>query len=355
MKALEFALIYLVPVSVIIGLVSGNLFIFLTPLLVFELVPLLDLILVKNTANASDDQAPALSASPIYRLIFWGCVPLQVAMVVWGGYVAAHWSLSVEELIGFTVSMGICSAVMGITVAHELAHREKGSLEHLLSKIMLGTVLYAHWGMDHVIGHHQSLGTPEDPSTAKLGESLYQFLPRSVSGGFNRIWSIEAARQEQKRRPVWNSKKPMVTVQLGQVALIIGFALLFGAAGFFYFICQALAAIGLLETINYIGHYGLVREIADDGGYAPIAPHHCWNSGNRVTNRFLFNLQRHADHHAHPGRHYQLLRHHQQSPQLPAGYAAMVLLALVPPLWRSIMDHRVNDTSIQKIMYRPDN
>jgi alkane 1-monooxygenase len=268
--------------------------------------------------------------------------------------VAAHWSLSVEVLIGFTFSMGISSAVMGITVAHELAHREKGSLEHLLSKILLGTALYAHWGMDHVIGHHQSLGTPEDPSTAKWGESLYQFLPRSVSGGFNRIWSVEAARQEQKRRPVWNFRNPMVTVLLGQVALMIGFALVFGAAGFFYFVCQASVAIGLLETINYIGHYGLVREIADGGGYAPIAPYHCWSAGNRVTNRFLFNLQRHADHHAHPGRHYQLLRHHPQSPQLPAGYAAMVLLALVPPLWRSIMDNRVNDASIQKVTIRPD-
>jgi alkane 1-monooxygenase len=354
MKALEYALIYLVPISVIIGLISGNLFIFLTPLLVFGLIPLLDLIIAKDTANPPDDQAPALSASPIYRLIFWGCVPLQVVMVVWGGYVADHWSLSVEELIGFTLSMGICSAVMGITVAHELAHREKGSLAHLLSKIVLATVLYAHWGMDHVIGHHQSLGTPDDPSTAKLGESLYQFLPRSVSGGFNRIWSVEAVRQQRKRRPVWNFRNPMITVLLGQVALMIGFALVFGAAGFFYFVCQALVAIGLLETINYIGHYGLVREIADNGGYAPIAPHHCWSAGNRVTNRFLFNRQRHADHHAHPGRHYQLLRHHQHTPQLPAGYVAMVLLALIPPLWRSTMDNRVNDASIQRIMYRPE-
>jgi len=355
MKALEYALIYLVPVSVIIGLMSGNLFIFLTPMLVFGMIPLLDLIIAKDAGNSPADQVPALSTSTIYLPILWGCVPLQMGMVVWGGYVAAHWSLSVEEFIGFTLSMGICSAVIGITVAHELAHREKGSLENRLSKIMLATVLYAHWGMDHAIGHHQNLGTPEDPSTARLGESLYQFIPRSISGGFNRIWSVEAVRQEQKRRPVWNSRNPMVAVLLGQAFLMIGFALVFGVAGFFYFICQALIAIGLLETVNYIGHYGLVREITDDGGYAPIAPHHCWNAGNRVTNRFLFNLQRHSDHHTHPDYHYQRLRHHQHTPQLPAGYAAMVLLAMIPPLWRSTMDNRVNDASIQRIMYHPDN
>lgn len=354
MKVLEYGLIYLVPFSVVIGLMSGNLFIFLTPLLVFGLIPLIDLFIAKDIENPTADQEPALSRNPIYHLIFWGCVPLQMIMVVWGGHVAAHWSLSVEELIGFTLSMGICSAVMGVTVAHELAHTEKGSLGYLCSKIVLATVLYAHWGMDHVIGHHQELGTPEDPSTARLGESLYHFLPRSISGEFNRIWSIEAARQEQKRRPVWNFSNPMVTVLLGQVVLLIGIALAYGVPGFFYFVCQAMIAIFLLETINYIGHYGLVRETASDGRYADIAPHHSWNAGNRLTNRFLFNLQRHADHHAHPGRHYQLLRHHAHSPQLPAGYAAMVLLALIPPLWRSTMDNRVSTTSIQRLLAHTD-
>ncbi|WP_419658141.1 AlkB: alkane 1-monooxygenase [Desulfosarcina variabilis str. Montpellier] len=354
MKALEYALIYLVPVSVIIGLMSGNLFIFLTPLLVFGLVPLLDLAFAKDIDNPTADQAQALSGNLIYRLVFWGCVPLQVVMVVWGASVATEWSLSVEELIGFTLSMGISSAVMGLTVAHELAHREKGSLEYLLSKIVLATVLYAHWGMDHVIGHHQDLGTPKDPSTAKMGESLYHFLPRSISGGFNRIWSIEAARQEQKRRPVWNLNNPMVTVLLGQVVLLIGIALAFGAPGFFYFVFQAMIAVCLLETVNYIGHYGLAREIASDGRYEDVAFHHSWNAGGRLTSRFLFNLGRHSDHYAHPGRHYQLLHHHAHSPQLPAGYPAMVLLALVPPLWRSTMDNRASNSSIQRLLARPE-
>lgn len=354
MKALEYALIYLVPVSVIIGLMSGNLFIFLTPLLVFGLIPLLDMTIAQDTQNPTADQVQALSGNPIYRLVFWGCVPFQVVMVVWGASVAAEWSLSVEELIGFTLSMGICSAVMGLSVAHELAHRGKGSLDYLLSKVMLATVLYAHWGMDHVIGHHQELGTPKDPSTAKMGESLYHFLPRSISGGFNRIWSIEAARQEQKRRPVWNLKNPMVTVLLGQMALLIGIALAFGAPGFFYFFFQAIIAVGLLETVNYISHYGLAREIASDGRYEDIAFHHSWNAGGRLSSRFLFNLGRHTDHHAHPDRQYQLLHHHEHSPQLPAGYPVMVLIALVPPLWRSTMDNRVSNTSIQRLLARSE-
>ncbi len=352
MKALEYALIYLVPVSMVLGLMSGNLFVFLTPLLVFGVLPLLDLIIAKTTTPSPPTSAP--SSSPIHALIFWSCVPLQLIMVIWGAYVVSHWSLSVEELIGFSLSVGICSAVMGITVAHELAHRERGGLEHLLSKIVLATVLYAHWSMDHVIGHHPHLGTPEDPSTAKLGESLYQFLPRSISGGFNRIWRIEAAHQEQNHRPVWNFRNRMVTVLFGQWILLIGVALAFGGVGLFYFIFQALIAVCLLETANYIGHYGLVRENTADGRYAAIAPHHCWDAGNRLSNRFLFNLQCHADHHVHPDRYYQRLRPTPESPQLPAGYAAMVLLAMIPPLWRSTMDDRANNSSIQRLLAHPN-
>jgi alkane 1-monooxygenase len=355
MKAFEFGMIYLIPLSVIAGLILGNLFIFLTPVFVFGLIPLLDAIIGRDTVNPPDERAPALSRNPLYRLLTWGCVPLQVGLVIWGGAVASNWSLSVEEFLGFTLSMGICSAAMGITVAHELAHRESGSLEHLLSKILLSTVLYVHWGVDHVIGHHQQMATPDDPSTARLGESVYHFLPRSVSGGFNRAWTIEAVRQENKGRPVWNSRNPMVRGLSGQVALLVGFALIFGPAGFFFFVCQALVAIALLEIVDYIGHYGLVREIAADGHFVPPATHHTWNAGNRLTNRFLFNLQRHSDHHAHPGRHYQLLRLHEQSPQLPTGYAGMVLMALIPPLWRSIMDKRIGDASALKIVHRPDN
>jgi alkane 1-monooxygenase len=146
----------------------------------------------------------------------------------------------------------------------------------------------------------------------------------------------------------------MVTILLGQVVLLIGIALIYGAKGFFYFVCQAMIAVLLLETINYIGHYGLVRETASDGRYADIAFHHSWNAGGHLSSRILFNIQRHADHHTHPDREYQVLRHYEHSPQLPAGYPAMVLLALVPPLWRSTMDSRASNTSIQRLLARPE-
>lgn len=344
MKAFPYALVYLVPLSVIVGLKLGGWFTLLAPVVVFGLIPLLDILIGLDTVNPTDEEEAALSEARSYRLLTWGCLPVQVALVLWGGHVVAHRVLSTGELIGFTLSVGISSGVLGINIAHELSHRVNERLEPLLSRIMLSTVLYMHWGLEHVVGHHRRVATTEDPATARIGESVYAFLPRTIFGGFVSAWEFEAARQKKKGRPLWHYRNKVVSTLAVEAALIVAMALAFGPVGLVYFLVQALVAVVLLEIINYIEHYGLVREKAEDGRYAPVQPRHSWNSSNRVTNLFLFNLQRHSDHHYKPGRRYQLLRHHDQSPQLPTGYAGMVLLAVVPPLWRSVMDERARQS-----------
>jgi alkane 1-monooxygenase len=200
-------------------------------------------------------------------------------------------------------------------------------------------VSYLHWGIEHVSGHHRRAATPEDPATARYGEALPAFLVRSVTGSFVSAWRIEVARNERRgRSPLGNRVLWGVVVSCG-LTLAIGLAL--GPKAVAFFLAQSAVAIVLLETINYVEHYGLERRQIRPGVYERVTPLHSWNSSQRLTNTLLFNLQRHSDHHAHAARPYYQLRHYPESPQLPTGYAGMALLAMVPPLWRRVMNPRV--------------
>lgn len=116
---------------------------------------------------------------------------------------------------------------------------------------------------------------------------------------------------------------------------------LFGPALIPFVLIQAVYGISLLETVNYLEHYGLLRRKTATGRYERCTPEHSWNSDHLVTNLFLYHLQRHSDHHANPTRRYQTLRSLDGAPNLPSGYASMITLAYLPPLWRRVMDKRV--------------
>ncbi len=340
---LSFALVYLVPVSVAAGYWMGGAFTFLTPVFVFGVVPVIDLIIGVDVRNPAEDEIDRLERMRAYRVLTWGCAPLQVLVVLWGAHVVSGGMPTLTELVGFTVSTGVSSGILGINVAHELIHRVNHRFEPLLGKIMLITVFYAHWGQEHVVGHHRYVATPEDPATARLGESYYAFWPRTVIGGFKKAWEFAAARMEKQGRPVWHPGNPIVVLLVVQAALLVFVGLFYGLPAAVFLVAQGIIAFSLLEIVNYIEHYGLSRQQIGNGRYEPVKPRHSWNSSNWLTNRFLFNLQRHSDHHYKPGRRYQLLRHHDEGPQLPTGYAGMVVLAAIPPLWRYVVDRRVEN------------
>jgi len=335
---LSFSLVYLVPVSVVAGSLLGGGFTFLTPVFVFGVVPVLDILIGWDVRNPNDTEAGELERRREYRWLTWCCAPLQAAVVFCGAYVVSRGILSPLETAGFTVSVGISSGILGINVAHELVHRVNEKFEPVLGKIMLWTVLYGHWGDEHITGHHRWVATPVDPATARLGESYYGFWPRTVTGGFKSAWRFSLEKMGKKGRPVWHPVNPVMITLAAEAVLLVVIGLLFGVAGLLFFAVQSVIAFSLLEIVNYIEHYGLVRKETGPGQYEPVRPYHSWNSSNWLTNRFLFNLQRHSDHHYKPARRYQVLRHHDVSPQLPTGYAGMILLAVVPPLWRIIMD-----------------
>jgi len=341
MNVLSFSMVYLVPITVYLGYWLGGIYTFTTPFLVFGIGPVLDFIIGRYTRNPSEEAEKKLESDNRYKMLTIFCVPVQLAVFFWGAYVVSYGDLSPLEIIGLILSVGVSSDVLGLSAAHELAHRINVKFEPMLSKILYGTVLYIHFGLEHVVGHHNRVATPEDPATARLGESFYAFLPRTVFGGFNSAWEFEAGRMKKQNQPAWNMRNPMVAGLLAQAAVTVLFAAVFGGMGIFYLLAQSFIAISLVENANYVVHYGLLRKEIAPGKYEPVQPWHSWNSSNWLSNHFLFNIQRHSDHHYNAGRRYQLLRHYDDVPQLPTGYAGMIVLALIPPLWRKIMDPRV--------------
>ena len=274
----------------------------------------------------------------LYRYVTWGMVPVLAALVLWAGGRVASGDLSWLEMIGLTLSTGLATGGAGITTAHELTHQRR--FERGLAGVLLALVHYMHFGIEHVRGHHIHVGTPQDPVTAKRGESFYAFLPRALTGSWTSAWHIEADRLRRKDLTRWSWHNRMLRYAAITLALHGLAGLLWGWTGVAFFFAQGVIAVLQLECINYVEHYGLCRREISPGVYEPQAARHSWNANHRLSNASLFNLPRHADHHLYAGRRYQILRHVDGAPQLPAGYAAMILLALVPPLWRRVMDPR---------------
>jgi alkane 1-monooxygenase len=241
--------------------------------------------------------------------------------------------------IGLLLSLGVITGGVGITVAHELGHK-RSRLDQMLARVLLISVGYLHFLVEHNRGHHARVATRDDPASARFGETFYRFYPRTVVGSWRSAWDLEAERLHRLGLGFWHPRNQMLWAILGPLLLAAGCFLVAGSLGLILFVGQAIVAFSLLELVNYIEHYGLERRPRGDGFYEKVDIHHSWNASESLTNYLLFNLQRHSHHHAHSITPYQALRHFDESPQLPTGYAGMILLALIPPLWKWVMDPR---------------
>ena len=319
----------------------ADLFAWMTFAYVYGLVPVLDLVVGKDRNNPEDNALHALSEDRFYRFLTYLCVPLvalSVGLGAWG--LAAFDVLGPLGQIGWIVSHGLIGGALGINAAHELVHKNT-RLERSLGDALLAMVCYSGFRIEHLRGHHVHVSTPEDRSSARYGQSLFHFLPRAVVGNVRAAWRLERERLARRGASVFSLKNELIVGYACSAAIAIGLTIAFGAAGLIFFVGQSLVAILTLETVNYLEHYGLERERLDTGRYERTDHRHSWNSNYLLTNMLLFQLQRHADHHEFPARRYQVLRHIDDSPQLPAGYATMMLLAWCPPVWRRVMDPRV--------------
>lgn len=342
MRVGSFFLVFLIPALVVAGLLGGSWWSGAAIAFVFGLVPMLDGWIGRDTHNNSANTAHARAFDA--PLFLW--VVVQLGVMAW--WIAAAASAPVDgALVLATLSVGLMSGGIGITVAHELMHRSS-RFERGVAEVLMSTVSYTHFCIEHVYGHHRHVATPLDAASSRLGESVYRFLPRTLVGGLISAWSIEAERMRRNGQAVFSARNRMLRYGAVQVVLYATLLATLGVTAAVLWATQAVIAMLLLEVINYVEHYGLARRELSPGRYERVAPRHSWNSSHRVTNWLLFNLQRHSDHHYLASRPYDLLRHYDDVPQLPAGYATMVMVALVPPLWRRVMDPRVAAVQLQE-------
>ncbi|ORW22252.1 alkane 1-monooxygenase [Mycolicibacter nonchromogenicus] len=331
---------------------AAQLPLYIGPILLYVLLPALDLWIGADGQNPPDEVMAALENDKYYRYATYAYIPFQYASAIFGAYLFTAsdlgWlgfdgSLGWLGKIGVALTTAIVAGV-GINTAHELGHK-KESLERWLAKITLAQVCYGHFYVEHNRGHHVRVATPEDPASARFGETFWEFLPRSTFGGIRSAWELEAQRIRRTGKNPWNPQTWADNDVLNALAMSVLFwgvmIAVFGVALLPYVLINAVYGSSLLEAVNYLEHYGLVRQKQASGRYERCTPQHSWNSDHMVTNLFLYHLQRHSDHHANPTRRYQTLRSFSDSPNLPAGYGALIGVTYFPPLWRKLMDHRV--------------
>jgi len=260
-------------------------------------------------------------------------VPVQLGVIVWSVTQAGE-GLNFAAL---ALAAGITTGVFGVLAAHELVHNPK-PMSQLFGVAMLSGMSYRHFRIAHVFGHHRMAATDQDPASARLGENVYRFLVRSIAGQYRDAWRIECARLRATEESLIRHR--LLSDALVMVSLYIAILVLVGANGVILFAAQSAIGIIVLETFNYVAHYGLKRE-RGAFGHEPFGAAHSWNSSNRFANAFIFNMGHHSRHHARPTAQYQTLEHDDQASELPLGYTASMLLALIPPLWHQIMDPEV--------------
>lgn len=273
---------------------------FLPTFFVFLVVPIADLLSglyinqYGNNKTLTRQQVQEMESRYSFRIALYLWVPLQQYFLFWTAS-RMNYEQSWTRICGLVFCMGIISAG-GINCAHELLHKAC-KVEQVFGKLLLCSAFYGHFYVEHTRGHHKKVATWDDPATARLGESVYHFLPRTLCGSFKSAWELERARLKSRGHRIWGMHNELLwfhLVSFGYACLIATFHGRFGLA---CFVAQAAVAILLLEEINAIEHYGLERKLLSNGSYEPVGPQHSWDAPQAISGYLLFKLQRHADHH----------------------------------------------------------
>ena len=336
----KYLLVYITPVLVFISIYLGGLWSFLAFGYVFVLVPFLELFLKGTTINLDPGEEEIAKNDRFYDYVIYGLVPCQLGLLIFFLFRLEDQSLMLWEKLGIMTAMGISCGTLGINAAHELGHR-KTRYEQILSKILLATTQYMHFFIEHNRGHHKNVSTDEDPASSRLGEHLYAFYVRSVRDSWLSAWQLESDRLKKKQLSFWSFHNEMLHFQIIQLSIVVGILAIFGWDILLFYLGASAMGFLLLETVNYIEHYGLTRLKNENGFYEPTKPVHSWNSNHALGRILLLELTRHSDHHYMSTRKYQVLRHFDESPQMPTGYPGMILLSFFPPLWFKVMHRKI--------------
>lgn len=340
MHRLKYLFVYLLPLSTYFAFTYEGLWTLLPMFLFFFFIPFLELFLPVDSANWEEKIMADEKNEPIYDWILYSVVPIQLILLGYYFFVMQTTPLGTVEFTGRLMAMGLMCGVTGINVGHELGHRFNRT-EQFLGEILLLTSLNTHFLPYHNGGHHLNVATPKDAATAAKGQLLYTFWFTSHFGSYAEAWQLENNRMRREGKSIFSLSNRMVGYSVANIVLLVSIYTFFGLAVLLAFIAAAVIGIGLLETVNYIEHYGLLRAKNERGKYEPVRHHHSWNSDHVIGRAMLFNLSRHSDHHYNGSKKYQILKSVPSSPQMPTGYPGMLVLAFFQPLWFYVMNPRV--------------
>jgi alkane 1-monooxygenase len=339
-RALKFFIPLIFFASAIRSFTHTGWIVWMPMIIAWIVIPGLELLIKPSAVNLNEAEEEMAKKSRLYDILLWLVVPLQYVSLYFFLNSMKEEHLAWHDVAGRIWVMGLLCGVFGINVGHELGHRVN-QWEQFLAKSLLLTSLYMHFLTEHNKGHHKRVATPEDPSSARYGEPVYLFYFRTVIFSYLSAWHIANDETKKKGKPVFSLYNEMVQFTLIQLAFVTLIYFVFGGLVLLYFLGAALIGALLLETVNYIEHYGLQRKSTGEGKYERAMPEHSWNSNHIIGRIFLFELSRHSDHHYMASRKYQILKHHDNSPQMPTGYPGMMLLSLVPPLWFYVMNKKI--------------
>ncbi len=339
LKRLKYLLVYSLPLTCYISFTSNGILTFLPLLLFFGLVPILELFFKPDNTNFEKETAKFEKEHKLYNWILFAAVPVQIGMLILFLFVMRE-PLTLTEQIGRISSMGIMCGVLGINLGHELGHRLNRT-EQFLGELMLLSSLNTHFLPYHNGGHHYNVATPQDAATARKNEPLYIFWFRSHFSSYTEAWQLENKRMKALGKSAYSLQSKMIQYTIANLLLLLSIYYFFDLSVLLYFIAAAVTGILLLQTVNYIEHYGLLRTKNEQGRYERVKHTHSWNSDHIIGRLVLFNLSRHSDHHYNGSKHYQVLKSLSESPQMPTGYPGMMLFSLIPPLWFRFMNAKI--------------
>jgi alkane 1-monooxygenase len=340
MKDLKYLISYSIPIACFLGLYLRNYWVFFTPIFAFVLIPILEILLPVQTENLSEEEVVTKNNNGFFDILLYLNLPIVYMLLGWFLWSISWANYSTMELTGLIISLGIVLGSNGINVAHELGHRQT-RWEKTLGKLLLLPALYMHFYIEHNFGHHQNAATAEDPASANYNQTVYSFWITSMVRQYISAWKIQLELLKRENRSFFSLKNDMIYYVVLQALYLSLLFLIFDAKVMLTAILVGLMAAVLLETINYIEHYGLSRLKTKSGRYERVSEIHSWNSNHVLGRVMLYELTRHSDHHHRAHKKYQLLDCHDTSPQMPFGYPTSMVLALVPPLWFSIMNKRI--------------
>ena len=339
-KFLKYFLIFTIPFLTYLSFTGTGIITYSPIIEAFVLIPFLEFFLKPNDKNLSEAEEEMIKDDKMYDYILYLSIPIVYLLLYIFLSSMQDQTLSFYDRLGRILSMGLICGSFGINIGHELGHRNN-IFEQSLSKILLLSSLYMHFFIEHNRGHHKNVSTRDDPSSARYGEMIFIFWLRSIITGYISAWKLELKRLKRFNKNILSINNEMLLFQLIQISFLLIIIYFFGFQITGYYLITALLGVLVLETVNYIEHYGLERKININGKYERIMPYHSWNSNHPMGRIMLFELSRHSDHHFNSLRKYQILKNHENSPEMPTGYPGMMILSLFPPLWFYVMHKKI--------------